>query len=474
MRTRLLPGLCATSLLLVFAGAPACGGGEGGATSSSASTTDATTTGTGGASASDGNDDFATAEAITVDTTVEAFLEPSWKDQDFYVLHGTKGQAIAISTHAEETPFDVHTIDTVLTLFDAAKNPIAGDDDPTPRASDDAQLFTILPADGDYYVRVAECWSWAPDTSACAKPKGKVSTGYTLRISSLASAGNGVVHDLEKGNDAASATAVTYSDVAKAGVKPLSIVYGRFETPDDVDVFSFDFPVDITIVAPGSRLVATEWILRAGPDGDGSTTAPGKVYITTQADPMTRLAQIDSGDYGGRGSRLWPPLDVAGKYYLFVEHPKAPLGANDFYVALHGANGSRPVEQKEIENDAPATPEPLVATEEGSFFIEGDLVNGAADVDHFSFDVSQSAGLKVAVACASARAGAGLVGFEIDLLDATTLAPLALVKETPQTDAVTPATPVPAGASTMILKLRADAQDPLVSGTYYRCGVHFQ
>ena len=30
------------------------------------------------------------------------------------------------------------------------------------------------------------------------------------------------------------------------------------------------------------------------------------------------------------------------------------------------------------------------------------------------------------------------------------------------------------GASTMILKLSAAAQDPAVSGTFYRCGVHFQ
>jgi hypothetical protein len=471
MRTRLLPGLFATSLLLLFIGAPACGGGGAAGAGGGATATSVTTsTSTGGEGGSDGNDDFATAEKLAFGASVDAFLEP-WSDQDFYVLQGTKGQAISISIQAQSTPFDPHTIDTVLTLYDAAKNRIAEDDAPTPRRSDDAQIFTILPADGAYYLRVAECWSWAKD--GCAKPRTKVSTGYTLRVVSLDEGAKGVVEDPEKGNDATSAAAVSYADAVTPGARPLSVLYGRFDGADDVDVYSFDVPADIAEVAPGARLVGTEWLLREGPDGDGSTTPAGKVYLTTQADPLTRLAQIDGVDYGGRGARLWPPLDVGGKYYLFIEHPKAPLGGNDFYVALHGANSSRTLEQKEIENDVPATPEALVAEEDGSFYVEGDIVNGATDVDHFSFDIPKGAGMKVAVACAAVRAGSGLLDFEISLLDATTLVPLAVVTETPQTDAVTMATPVPAGAATMLLRLRAAGQDPTVSGTFYRCGVHF-
>lgn len=474
MRTRLLAGLFATSLLLTL-GAPACSGegtgGEGGSTTSSDTT--ASTTGAGGEVESDGNDDFDTAEKISVGATIDAFLEP-WSDQDFYVFQGAKGQAISFSIKADEVPFDVYTIDTALTLFDASKSRIAENDQPVPSTSDDAQLFTILPADGTYYLRVAECWAWSKDAAGCAKPKVKLSTAYTLRVVDLSVAAPGVVVDPEKGNDVAAATAVTYADVPAKGARPLSVLYGRFDAADDVDVYSFDVPADLAPVAPGARLVGTEWLLREGPAGDGASTPVGKVYITTQADPTTRLAQIDGGDFGGYGARLWPPLDVGGHYYLFIEHPAAPLGENDFYIDLHGANSSRPVEQREIENDSAATPEPLVAVDTGSFYIEGDLGNAATDVDHFSFDVTGSAGKEVTAACISARAGSGLQAFEVDLLDGATLSPLAVVKETAQTNAYTMAIPVPNGASTMILKLSAAGQDSAVSGTFYRCGVHFQ
>jgi Bacterial pre-peptidase C-terminal domain len=478
MRTRLLAGLFATSLLLTL-GAPACSdggtGGEGGSgsTTSSVTTSSVTTTGVGGEAESDGNDDFATAEKLTVGASIDAYLEP-WSDLDFYVFQGAKGQAISFSIKAQEVPFDPRTIDTALTLFDASKTRIAENDQPVPRSSDDAQLFTILPADGTYYLRVAECWTWSSDTSACAKPKVKLSTAYTLRVVDLSVAAPGVVADPEKGNDVASAAAVTYAAAPEKGARPLAVVYGRFDAADDVDVYSFEIPPDLVTVAPGARLVGTEWLLREGPDGDGATTPVGKVYITTQADPTKRLAQIDGGDFGGYGSRLWPPLDSGVPYYLFIEHPGAPLGANDFYVDLHGANSSRPLEQADIENDAAATPEALVVVEDGSFYIEGDIGSAAADVDHFSFDVAGQAGKTVTASCISQRAGSGLLGFEVDLIDAATLTPLAIVKETPQTNAYTQAIPVPDGASKMILKLSAAAQDPAVSGTFYRCGVHFQ
>jgi hypothetical protein len=472
MRTRLLPGLFATSLLLV--GASACGGGGATGAGGSAATSSVTaTTGAGGDGGSDGNDDFATAETLTVGTPVDAFLEP-WSDQDFYVFQGVKGQALALTIKAEETPFDPHTIDTVLTLYDASKQRIAENDEPIPRINDDAQIFTILPADGAYYVRVTECWSWATDAIGCAKPKVKLSTAYTLRVANLDGTIPGIAADPEKGNDLTTATPVTYAAAAAGAGRPISVVYGRFEAADDIDVFSFDFPADLVDVAAGSRFVASEWLLREGPAGDGSTTSPGKVYITTQADPTRRLAQIDGADFGGRGSRLWPPLDVTGKYYLFVERPMTAAGANDFYVALHGARSSNPLEQKEAENDAVATPEALAPAADGSFYIEGDLGKGAADVDHFSFDVAGQSGKTVAVACVSGRAGSGLGSFEVDLLDATTHKPLTIAKETAQSDATTSMIAVPAGASKMILKLSAATQDPVITGNFYRCGVHFQ
>jgi len=431
------------------------------------STGSPTTTGGG-----DGNDDFATAEKLTVGAPLEAYLEP-WSDQDFYVFQGKKGQALSFTIKAEETPFDPYAIDTLLTLYDASQQQIAENNTPTPRTSNDAQLFTLLPADGAYTLRVAECWSVAKDSAACAKPKVKLSTAYTLRVVSLDSVTKGVVADTEKGNDFASATPVTYADAGGVARLP-AVVFGRFESVNDVDVFSFEVPADLVEVPPGKRLLMNEWLLREGPFGDGSTAQAGKVYITTQADPTTRLAEIDGANYGGNGARMWPPVDVAGKYYLFVERPLATAGANDFYVDLHVAGRSNPLEQKEAENDAAATPEALTPAENGSFYVEGDLGSAAADVDHFAFDLAGQAGKKVSAVCVSARAGSGLGGFQITLLNATTLAPLATVIEIATTDAVTELVPVPDGEAKMILELRAATQDPVIVGAFYRCGIHFQ
>jgi hypothetical protein len=469
---------------LLFAPAVGCGdggtgGAGGGATTTASATTTSTTAGpstsatTGGDGGSDGNDDFATAEKLTVGTPVDAFLEPS-SDQDFYVFQGLKGQALSLTIKAEETPFDVHTIDTVLTLYDASKTRIAENDDPTPRTSDDAQIFTVLPADGAYYVRVTECWSWATNAMGCAKPQHKLSTAYTLTVADLDGKIAGICRDTEEGNDSTTATPVTYAAALPAGGRPVSIVYGRFETADDVDVFSFDYPADIVDVPAGSRMLASEWSLREGPGGDGASGPTGRIYITTQADPTKRLAQLDEGDFASHGARLWPPLDVAEKYYLFVEHPQAPLGANDFYVVVHGVGTSQPLEQNEATNDVVTTPEALMPAVDGSYYIEGDLGNAGADVDHFSFDVTAQAGKTVAAYCVAGRAGSGLVSFEVDLLDPAKMTKLAIIKETAQTDATTPMLPVPAGAKTLILKLSAAGQDPVITGTYYRCGVHFQ
>ncbi|MEP7124393.1 MAG: hypothetical protein ABJE95_25925, partial [Byssovorax sp.] len=105
---------------------------------------------------------------------------------------------------------------------------------------------------------------------------------------------------------------------------------------------------------------------------------------------------------------------------------------------------------------------------------EGDLGNAGADVDHFSFDVSAQAGKMVYAFCVSGRAGSGLQSFEVDLVDPAGKTNLAVIKETAQTDAATPLAAVPVGAKKLILKLSASGQDPVITGAYYRCGVHFQ
>jgi hypothetical protein len=47
-------------------------------------------------------------------------------------------------------------MDLVITIFDSSKTQIAQNDDPFPRDTQDSKLYTVLPEDGDYYIKVEE------------------------------------------------------------------------------------------------------------------------------------------------------------------------------------------------------------------------------------------------------------------------------------------------------------------------------
>src|SRR5512132_1602821 len=155
-------------------------GGSGGSTTTttttgvtaSATSTGTTTssTGTGGGT---GNHDFATAVDVDVNpaANTEGELADADTTTDYYKFSGKAGQRITVIVNAQSLDpngdgKDPSIVDVVVTLFDANKTQIAQNDDSWPRFSTDAQAFTVLPADGDYYLAIASCNTVFP-TGGC-------------------------------------------------------------------------------------------------------------------------------------------------------------------------------------------------------------------------------------------------------------------------------------------------------------------
>jgi hypothetical protein len=449
------------------AGGGAAGGGAGGASGSAGS---GGTSGAGGAP-SDGNDTKDTAEAITIGTPVQAQLNPPDLDEDWYKFNGTAGQAIYVITQAKtgQDPFDPAYLDLVIELHDATGK-IAEQDDPEPRTSNDPFLMTVLPTTGEYFVRVLECNKWAGPES-CAPASGITNKDYALVVDNIDFTAVGTVQETEPNETAAQATPITYSPntSAGAGIYYLSVLHGTFSSETDVDAYSFTLPADLSVDAD-SRAVARVYPQQAGVDGNGSTTSVGEATIVAESDPTNVIAKalIDAG-----GS-LDVPLQIGTSYVVFFKRAPLPTGNNDFYFGLYGMGSGNPLETQEAANNTLATAEPLTASAQaGSYFIEGDL--DAGDVDHFLAGVPGTAAEVVSVACGGERSGSGLRGLTATLLDSSgTAVPSGTGIESATQDLLIDSVSVPAGATSLILKLEATSQDPNVSSSYYRCGLHFR
>ena len=460
-------------------GTGATGGTDGGGATGGTGGTGATG-GTGGTGAKDGgagdgNDTKDTASPLTLGTTVQAKLDPAGTDIDWYKFDGTKDQAISIVTQAKTgtDPFDPTYLDLVVTLFDANGTQLAEQDDPTPPNSNDPLLFTVLPAAGSYYLRVLECNAWSKGGAAnCADVTKITNKNYSLVVSEMTFSSAGEVKEVEPNNDATTATPLTYQkNPNSAGHYYLSTIYGGFSDANDVDVYSLTVPTDLAIDA-GSRAVGSFYLQPPTTNGDGSSTSPGEVHLTTAADPATMIAQVDDST----GASLDVPLLAGTQYLVFYKRAAQPTGAQDFYFDLSGFGTSNPLEQDDAGNNTAVGAEVLVqsTTSPGSFFIEGDLAPASADVDHFSFAVPATNADQVSVACGAQRSGSGLRGFTVDLLDsAGTPVVGASATEAADKDLLLDKIVTPSGQSKLLLKLSATSQAVDVTSTFYRCGVHF-
>jgi hypothetical protein len=488
MQRTLLGGVFGVGIAAVLA-AGGCGGGGGtgtgtggtggGAVTSSASHSSGPTTssGTGGVG---GNHSFDTAAPLDVNSQSDGDLSPTGA-VDYYTFQGTAGQALDIYIQAQQTvtgaAFDPTWIDTIITLYDENRKQIAENTNAVPQRTGDSELLTILPADGTYYVRVEECWTWAKDPKGvCAGTADKDNTAYAVGIVEIDPTKAGNVLDAETGDDAAHATPVTFAK-ASSGYY-LSLLYGGYTSASDVDVFSLTVPADAVTVPAGSRGVVSLWLLQAGVSGNGSTTPPGKVSLVDPADPTKHLAEVNGTDQPATWTRMWPAVDLAKPYLVFVEHPAAAAGAHDFYVLLQGQGYSNPMETDDAANDVLATAEkpvdaPDTATGAHHYYVDGDLVSDT-DVDHFQVPVSAGT-TTIAVSCAAQRGGSGVRGFTVDILDATGATTIGTITETATTDAYTGYVTIPAAATSLVVRMSAKMpQDPGITGKYYHCGIHLQ
>jgi hypothetical protein len=388
--------------------------------------------------------------------------------RDFYRFLGKKGQVVMVDIDAQfldDAEYDPTYIDPVVTLFDAAGVQVAQNDDPIEYSTNDSRLYTILPADGEYCVRVAECWTVLTNPAAmCQGERDKLVTSYDILLEEIVDApGDSSSVEVEAGDDATSATAIEYGTTTD----DFYTFWGTFRDQADIDVWSFTMPTDLDLPAGVRSNGRFHVNMPDGPIGSGSTSPTGRVWVAEAAAPDVVLAEVDARE----NQSLSPPLKLGTPYLFFVERPVGEPHLNDFYFVRHLPRWGNPVELETGvgANDTPATAEPLKQSNAG-LYIEGDLAMGAQDVDHFIVTVPSG---KVAKAsCGAQRVGSGLRGLKLSLL---AMDESLLATDIPESETYSPRVSItPFKDDTeVVLKVKASSQDPMVAGTFYRCGVRF-
>jgi hypothetical protein len=460
------------------------GTGTGGATST---TTGVTVSGTGGGGtgggSGDGNDTLMTATPMDESAMTpgvfagQGDLDPADTDVDFWSFTGVAGPASIVTIAKPDTDgFADGYLDTVLTVFDSNGNQIAQNDDPFPRTSQDAALYTILPANGTYYVKVEEFCEFAGSGCPADYFTNLTDLTYIVGYSPLDPADNSIMDEHAEPNDTlANATAMEYEPVANmTGSYYLSLAYGDLGSGSDVDGIKFTIPADVNVTA-GSRLNASFELPPPGKDGNGSGINPGLVQIIDPSNADAIMAEFDMSAEDattGRAS-ISAPLLADHEYLLKIAAGGASnlASADPFYFVLHGSGSGNPVETADVTNTVVATPETLtVSTGTTSYFVEGDILT-VADVDHFS--IAKQTG-NLSVACGAQRSGSGLRAFKAEVLKGSDGSAITGGSATETATADLLISDLDVGAETsVIVKLSAGSQDGTVTGTYYRCGFHF-
>jgi hypothetical protein len=371
-------------------------------------------------------------------------------DKDYYTFEGTAGQWVSISTTAN--PDDDNTfVDTVITLFDAAMNQIAQNDDRVPRANTDSEIIIRLPDTGTYYIEVQEFSEWMPDPMN--PPEGDPTYTYELDLIEIVDEAAAVTIDTEAGDDVASALPVTLS-------MDFGFVLGTFDTADDIDVYT------VTVTGTADRNL-TAFVMPGGVNGYGSN-ADARIWITDEPG-TTIIARIDqTDDYSEIAPNVAP-----GMYRIFVEHGGTAMGENDFYVLKVVQAADSREEMMDVTNGVALTPEPVMmmarpdASGESGFFVAH--LSSDTDVDYFSFDVPM--GRTISIACGSASSGSGVMGLEVRLTDAMDMMITSRTEAPPMDLLIENAMPR-GGMGTHLVRLSKTGQDPEVTGDWVRCGVH--
>lgn len=407
------------------------GGGEGGAgsTTTSSATTGpvAGSTSTGSGEVDDGNDSLEEAEAIEPGSNgILGTLEPLEEDADYYSFTGAKGQPVYILSDAKpsDDERDPTYPDTVITLLDAEGNQLAQNDDPALGFTNDSELLTVLPADGDYFIVVQDCNAAFPQfafPNGCFDPSEVVSFDYAVALLPLDPAESdtdSLIGDTEPNNDAEQAVQLHYELNDDESGHFTTFAFGNFEGATDVDVYSFTPPetpaVDNAILA---QLLADQ---PTGIEGNGSTVNVSEIAVFASTDLTNAYAKVDPST----GGDIALPVEAGQEYFVFVKRPAGEVGKNDFYILLHNRKNSDPLEAEDETNGVIETPEAgLVSFPNGgggvSYAIEGQIADGeTADVDIYAVPLDDvEADWTFSVICEAQRNGSGVRELSAEVLN---------------------------------------------------------
>lgn len=435
----------------------------------------------------DPDDKPETATAVTIGTTASPTsatadqLDPTG-DVDYWKFEGKKGQLISIFLQAQGlqggVAFDADTLDTVMTLYGPDKQQIAFNDDPSTRVNNDSEILTVLPADGTYYVRVEECWTWL----AAHPQKGGISCGgtadkgnvdYSIFVGSFQKGDAGIVWETETGDTLKEATELPYVKDAKTAKYTAPTLVASFKGVVDTDVYHITTPGDVTATA-GSRSTLFANLQKGGVDGNGSTAPMGLAWLASQATPTVMIAETDLA----KADQLAPPIKPNTGYFIYVTRATGAATTNEFYLMDFYVGDGNPLEKAEAANDKAAGAEAVTLQNTTSGgkggFVEGDLISSGADVDWWSLPVPSGFGSGTFyIVCGAQSNGSGLRGFKAEAFSAPTTAITGGSATEAADGLVLDKLPTPADGGTILVKFTATSQASDVTSTYYRCGIGF-
>ncbi|WP_437312583.1 hypothetical protein [Sorangium sp. So ce385] len=464
-------------------------GGEGGAGSTTTSTVTTTTgiatsTSSGPGPVDDGNDSIEEAEELPAGNNgLEGTLEPLEEDADYYSFTGTKGLPVYLVTDAkpEDGERDPTYPDTVITLLDADGNQLAQNDDPEGGITNDSELLTVLPADGEYFVVVQDCNAAFPEAAfpnGCFDPSEVVSFDYTLRFLPLdlgADEADSLVGETEPNNDAEQAVEMPYELTADESAYYTTFVFGSFADEADVDVYSFTPPA--TPEFENALLAQFNFSGPSGPEGNGSTVDVSEVAVFNATDLTSAYAKVDPS----KGGDIAVPVEAGQEYFVFVKRPAGEVGKNDFYILLHSRASSDPLEAAEETNGDVATPEGDLASfpNQGggvSFAVEGKLAGTeeTPDVDVYELPLDDTGeGWTISVICGAQRHGSGVRELRAEVLngDGTEIGADYAATETAAEDLYVESQAIPEAPEGNRLLVRVSAGTPAadVTSRGYNC-----